>query len=111
MCRVVELNIDGRLIRVADVKQKYMANIIDAALFGSACGQRCTEESDIDLAIFGNQTKYKCLMSKKYRSFLEQVYQFDNHNQAYDFLYFRTGDNNRSHIMSDIEKGEVLYVR
>ena len=31
MCRVVELNIDGRLIRVADVKQKYMANIIDAA--------------------------------------------------------------------------------
>ena len=32
MCRVVELNIDGRLIRVADVKQKYMANIIDAAL-------------------------------------------------------------------------------
>ena len=68
MCRVVELNIDGRLIRVADVKQKYMANIIDAApkcdyidrvvLFGSACGQRCTEESDIDLAILGNQTKY-----------------------------------------------------
>ena len=61
MCKIAELNIDGRRIRVADIKQKYMANIVDAArkcdyidkviLFGSACGQRCAEESAIDLAI------------------------------------------------------------
>ena len=121
MCNIAELNIDGRHIHVADVKQKYMANIVDAArkcdyidkviLFGSACGQLCTEESDIDLAVFGNQTKYKCLLSRKYRDFLEQIYTFDNHNQAYDFLYFKTGDNNESNIMNDIERGEVLYVR
>ena len=121
MCRVVETTIDNRRIRVADIKQKYLAHIIDAArkcdyidkvvMFGSACGNRCTEQSDIDLAVFGNKTKYKCLVSKKYRDFLEQIYSFDDHKQAYDLLYFKTGDKDQSRIMDDIDKGEVLYVR
>ena len=121
MCGIAVLNIDGRRIRVADIKQKYMANIIEAArkceyidkivLFGSACNSRCTEKSDIDLAIFGNQTKYRFLCSGKYRAFLEQIYVFDDHRQAYDFLYFKTGSQQKSQIMNDIEEGEVLYVR
>ena len=121
MCKVTDYRIDGRVIHMADIKQKYVSNIIDAAkkcdyidriiLFGSALEERCRDESDLDLAVFGNQTKYKCLTSKKYRDFLEQIYAFDNHNQAYDFLYFKTGSNNHSRIMEDIEKGEVLYAR
>ncbi len=121
MCQVVETSIGNRKIHVADIKMKYLANIVDAArkcdyidkvvMFGSACGDRCRETSDIDLAVFGNQTKYKCLISKKYRAFLEQIYSFDNHNQAYDFLYFKTGDKDQGRIMEDIEKGEILYVR
>ena len=119
MCRVVELNIDGRLIRVADVKQKYMANIIDAAqkcdyidrvvLFGSACGQRCTEESDIDLAIFGNQPEGKCLTSAKYRKFARQLSSFDEFRQNYDLLYFKTGKKYTGMIMKHIMEGETLY--
>ncbi len=53
MCKVVVMNVDNCKIRVADIKQKYMNNIIDAAkkcdlidkviLFGSSIENRCTE--------------------------------------------------------------------
>lgn len=121
MCKLLEMSIESRRFVVADIKQKYMENIIDAAkkcdyidriiLFGSACRQDCTEDSDIDLAVFGNQTKYKCLLSGKYRVFLEQIYSFDQYNQTYDFLYFRTGDKNDSSIMNSVRSGETIYVR
>ena len=121
MCSVTEMKIGNRQIHVADIKQKYVTNIIDAAracnyidkivLFGSGTEERCTAESDIDLAIFGNQTKYKCLTSRKYRDFTEKLYSYDNHNQAYDLLYFKTGGKYSGRIMDDIEKGQVLYDR
>ena len=79
MCKVTDYHIDGRTIRMAEIKQKYIGNIIDAAqkcdyidriiLFGSALEERCREESDIDLAVFGNQPSGKCLTSAKYRRF------------------------------------------
>ena len=121
MCQVKEMNIDNRIIHVADIKQKYISNIIDAAkkctfidriiLFGSSIEDRCTDDSDIDLAIFGNQTKYKCLNSKEYRRFAEELYSFDDFNQSYDLLYFKTGNDYSGILINDINKGEVLYDR
>lgn len=96
-------------------------NIVDSAkkcsfidkiiLFGSSIDERCTEDSDIDLAIFGNQTKYKCLNSKEYRQFAEDLYSFDDFSQSYDLLYFKTGNTYSGLIINDINNGEVLYVR
>ena len=121
MCKVTAFTIDGRTIHMADIKQKYVANIIDAArkcdyidkiiLFDSALEERCRDGSDIDLAIFGNQPKGKCLDSKKFRRFSDQLASFDDFNQAYDLLYFKTGKQKSGLIMDQIEKGEVLYER
>lgn len=119
MCKVTKMNIDGRTIRVADIKQKYMQNIADAArkcdyidrvvLFGSSLEPRCKENSDIDLAVFGNVSKGKCLTSKQYERFLTQVFSYNNFDQAYDILYFKSGKQNIGHIMDDISKGETIY--
>lgn len=121
MCRVVNMNIGSRKVRVADIKQDFISNIVDAArkcdiidrvlLFGSSIEERCREASDIDIAVFGNQTRSKALSSKKYESFARQLYSFRDHEQAYDILYFKTGGNNRGRILEDIEKGELLYAR
>ena len=121
MCQVKEMRIDNRIIRVADIKQKYISNIIDAAkkcafidkivLFGSSLEERCTDDSDIDLAIFGNQTKYRCLNSKEYRRFAEELYSFDDFNQSYDLLYFKSGKDSSGLIVDDINNGEVIYDR
>ena len=119
MCKVSSYHIGDRVIRVADIKQRYIPNIIDAArkcdyidkviLFGSSLEERCREQSDIDLAVFGNQPKSKCLTSKKYKSFYDQLIMFDHLNQAYDVLYFRSGKKDTSPIMREIDQGEVLY--
>ena len=121
MCEVKTISLGDRVIKVADLKQKYIMNIIDAAgkcdfidrvvLFGSSIEERCTETSDIDLAVFGSQSRSKALSSRKYERFARQLYSFDNHNQAYDILYFRNGSKNNSQILDDIEKGEVIYER
>lgn len=119
MCKVSALTIDGRTIHMADIKQKYVANIIDAAskcdyidkiiLFGSALEERCRENSDIDLAVFGNQPEGKCLTSAKYRRFARQISSFDGFSQNYDLLYFKTGKQYKGMIMTHIMEGETLY--
>ena len=119
MCQVTEMCIGDRIVRVADIKQKYIENIVSAArdcsyidrvvLFGSSLENRCQEESDIDLAVFGNVSRGKCLTSRSYEQFLSKIYSFNDFNQAYDILYFRNGSSNNSAIMDDIEKGEVIY--
>ena len=121
MCKVTAYNANGHTIYMADIKQKYIGNIIDAAhkcnvidkviLFGSALENRCREESDIDLAVFGSQPKGKCLTSKAFKRFYDQLIQFDNMHQSYDVLYFRTGANINSPIMREIAGGEVIYDR
>lgn len=121
MCIVKTMNIGGKTFKVADIKQKYMNNIVEAAndcdiidrvvLFGSSTGEHCKETSDIDLAIFGKQTPSRALSSKKYERFVRRLYSYDNHAQAYDLLYFRTGAVNKSRIMEDIDKGEIVYER
>ncbi|MDY6290293.1 MAG: nucleotidyltransferase domain-containing protein [Succiniclasticum sp.] len=121
MCMVKTIQIDNRTIRVAEIKQKYIKNVIDAArkcsfidrvvLFGSCIEERCKDSSDIDIAVFGSQTPYRALSSKKYESFARQLYAFDNHVQSYDILYFKTGSKEDSPIMADISRGVVLYER
>lgn len=115
------MTVDGRSFRVAEIKMKYMENIVEAAkecdyidrivLFGSSVDSRCTDESDIDLAVYGNQTKYKCLTSKKYNAFAERLYSFDNHRQSYDLLYFKTDTVKNSRLQEEISNGEVIYAR
>lgn len=121
MCKVVKMNVGNRSFRVADIKKKYMNNIIDAAtkcdiiekviLFGSSIEDRCKEGSDIDIAVFGKQIRSKALTSKKYGNFIRQIYAFSDYDQDYDILYFKSGSNVKSLIMDDIQKGEVLYER
>lgn len=121
MCRMVTVHTRSGSIKVAGIKSKYVKNIADAAencdyidkivLFGSCTSNRCTSKSDIDLAVFGNVSKGKCLTSKKYERFLKQVFSFDCFSQAYDILYFRSGASYADGILAEIAKGEVLYER
>lgn len=121
MCTVSMMDISGRSIKIADIKKKYMLNIIDAAskcdiidrivLFGSSIEERCTEDSDIDIAVFGNQIPSRALSSKKYERFARQLYAYDDHRQGYDILYFKQGTKTNSPIMENILKGEVIYER
>ena len=119
MCRVVRLKLKDREIKVADIKKECVRNIVDAAqkcryidriiLFGSSIEDRCTKESDVDIAVFGNTSKTRCLTSKEYKDFTHQLYRFDDHSQSYDILYFKTGSANNSYIRREISKGEVIY--
>ena len=121
MCRVTPMDIGSRQIRVAEIKQKYIRNIIDAArecdlidrvvLFGSSLQERCCENSDIDIAVFGNQPRSRALTSKKYERFARQLYTFDNNAQAYDILYFKSHSGDTSPILQEISRGEELYSR
>ena len=121
MCQIIRMDLGCRTVRIADIKQKYIMNIIDAArkcdiidrilLFGSSAEERCSDSSDIDIAVFGNQTPSKALSSKKYEQFARQLFNYCDYEQAYDILYFKTRGRNNARIMNDIEKGELLYVR
>lgn len=121
MCQVLSMDVGSHHIRVAEIKQKYIQNIIDAAsqcdlidrvvLFGSSIEERCRENSDIDIAVFGNQPRSRALTSRKYERFARQLYEYDNHAQSYDILYFRSGSGDSNPILHEISKGEELYAR
>ncbi len=121
MCTVSNATILNRTFKVADIKKEYVRNVIDAAskcdlidriiLFGSSLETRCTQDSDIDLAIFGNQSEYKALRSKKYDAFTSQIFSYDDSGQSYDLLYFVSGKRYRGMIMDNIENGELIYER
>lgn len=117
MCRLVQYK-DGRA--VADIKKKYLDNIVAQAgkckhiqriiLFGSALEERCTERSDIDIAVFGDQTKGKYLQSKEFMDFQGNVFRY-GFEQDYDILYFKEGTNYEDQIMTDINQGAEIYRR
>ena len=121
MCKVVDVKVGNRNVRVADVKMKYLDNIVESAeeckyidrvvLFGSSIGDRCTEESDIDIAVFGKEPRGKALKSNQFLTFINKLASYDNFEQAYDVLYFKEGKKDNSAILLEIDKGEVLYVR
>jgi len=80
MSKLIDLQLTDRVVKAADIKAEYIKNIVDSVklcdyiekvvLFGSSIDERCTEESDIDIAVFGNVSEYRCLRSKKYRVFI-----------------------------------------
>ena len=117
MCRLVQYK-GGRA--VADIKKKYIDNIVEQAekckhiqrimLFGSALEERCTDRSDIDIAVFGDQTKGKYLQSKEFMDFQGNIFRF-GFEQDYDILYFQAGKNYDDHIMVDISHGAEIYRR
>ena len=121
MCKVIEMNVNGRVFHAADIKEKCIRNIIEAAgtcdyidkivLFGSSITNKCRDSSDVDIAVFGNQSKAKCLSSAKYRNFTGQLYKFDDYSQSYDILYFRSGSTAKGLIERDIASGELIYVK
>ena len=74
MCKLVAIeNSKHEKINVADIKKDYILNIIKSCslcekiqkviLFGSSIGAHCREESDIDVAVFGSDTKGKIFKS------------------------------------------------
>lgn len=84
MCSIVTTS-NGAL--VASVKKYHVDNIISNAgecedidriiLFGSSVEERCTDKSDIDIAVFSNKPRMKFLSSKSFRNFMRKVYSFD----------------------------------
>ena len=95
-----------------ELRPKFGLSYIDRViLFGSSIIERCKESSDIDIAVFGSASKGKALTSKSYREFAGQLYAFDDYNQGYDILYFKSGKDYAGGIMDDIESGEVIYAR
>lgn len=117
MCKLVDY---GSGYRVADIKLEHIENIAKLAencknisrimLFGSSIEERCTDRSDIDIAVFGDMSKSKYLTSKEFRSFHDKVFLFDM-DQDYDILYFRDGQSYKDAIMEDINNGAEIYRR
>lgn len=120
MCDLVELSIGDRQIRIADIKKAYIENIVrcvplcnaidKVVLFGSALETRCTEGSDLDIAIFGKYPKSKMYKLKSYHNFVEAVVSFGG-LQDYDMLYYSTKQQDDSGILQNIQEGEVIYER
>ena len=117
MCRLVE---SGQGYQVAEIKLPYIENIISQAnktahiekivLFGSSLKERCSEKSDIDIAVFGDFSKGKYYSTREYRQFVDGIFDF-GFEQDYDILYFKEGAKNSAPIMKDIENGVVIYRR
>ena len=125
MCRLVDIKTNhGEDVRVADVKREEIINIINAAslckkidmliLYGSALEDRCTEKSDIDIAVVSKYPISKLCKLKSFHDFTTYVYKF-NMNQEYDFLYYKSYDeicrNRESEMIASeiVKKGKIIY--
>lgn len=125
MCKLVKIrNSLGEEIEVAEMKADTIIQIIKIAkicdkidyiyLFGSSVEERCTDESDIDLAIISNVTASKLYSRSSYRKFKERLYAIDR-DQEYDRLQFNSLKairNSKEPVCLDIiSKGKLLYQR
>lgn len=117
MCKLVPYK-DGSF--VADIKLRHIDNIAEQAkeaksirrimLFGSALEERCSERSDIDIAVFGTKSKGSYIDSKEFREFKRGLFRFD-WDQDYDVLYFKDDENCKDAIMTDIRRGVEIFRR
>lgn len=117
MCKLVQFDKDKY---VADIKLRHIHNIAEQAkkagnierimLFGSATEERCTEMSDIDIAVFGKKTKGSYIDSGEFKAFKNAVFQYD-WNQDYDMLYFQENSQRNDTIMTDITRGVEIFRR
>jgi predicted nucleotidyltransferase len=105
---------------VAEIKLPHIENISEQAkktenirrivLFGSSLEERCTDRSDIDIAVFGTKSKGSYIDSREFKLFKKGLFQFD-WDQDYDVLYFSENRKNTGDIMTDISKGVEIYRR
>ena len=118
MCRLVKVNNNY----VADIKKKYILNIAEQAkqcanihrivLFGSALEERCTDRSDIDIAVFGKKSQSEYRRSKEFKNFQRQLFSFEgDFSQDYDILYFCEGKPTDDPILANINQGAEIYRR
>ena len=125
MCKLVKItNSLGEQIEVAEIKADTIKKIVKIAkicdkidyiyLFGSSVEERCTDESDIDLAIISNVSASKLCNRSSYREFKERLYAIDR-DQEYDRLQFnslKAMRNSKEPVCLDIiSKGKLLYQR
>jgi len=125
MCRLVSIRTNsGTDIKVADIKAEIIKQILELApicrkidyiyIFGSSVEERCTEQSDIDMAIVSNVTRSKLFNARDYRDFTDKLYSIDI-EQEYDILQFNSVEaikKSRDFVCKDIlSKGKLLYSR
>lgn len=117
MCKMVQFNEEQY---IAEIKLPHIQNIMEQAkkakhinrimLFGSSIEERCTQRSDIDIAVFGDRDRGRYIDSKEFRKFKSALFNYD-WDQEYDVLYFKENCKLKSDIMSDINKGIEIYRR
>lgn len=125
MCRLVYIQSNaGTNIEVADIKAGIIKKILEIAsgcskidyiyIFGSSVEERCTEKSDIDIAIVSNVTRSKLFKSKDYKEFTNKLYNIDL-EQDYDILQFnsieRIKESNDAVCNDILTKGKLIYKR
>lgn len=125
MCRLVSIQTNtGKDIKVADIKAEIIKKILEIApicskidhiyIFGSSVEERCTEKSDIDMAIVSNIVRSKLFNSKDYKEFTNRLYNIDL-EQDYDILQFNSMDSLKKckdAVCRDIlTKGKLVYSR
>ena len=123
MCKLVRVKTNqNRYVNVASHKKDCIATIIRAAqkcrhidqiiLFGSALEERCTEHSDIDIAIISDIPRSKLFRDKEYDAFTRTIYLHDR-NQSYDILQFNTQgaiEKSSAYVCKEIlTKGKMIY--
>lgn len=115
MCRLVGINTNfDTKIMVADIKMKYVINILEKAdicknicsiyLFGSVLKEECKEESDIDVLVVSDITRSKLYKLKSFHQFLIKLHEKDDYVQQYDVICV--------HGMKELEKNQhrvMLY--
>lgn len=127
MSRLIKIkNNIGDTITVAENKKRHIENIIKAAekckqitgiiLFGSALEERCTDKSDIDLAIISCRTVNELSKTVGFKKFLADIYAIDE-KQEYDRLYFKYFEEiiqkrDKVPICAElVQKGKIIYRR
>ena len=125
MCKLSTVSTNyGEEVSVAEIKKEYIDNIIHAAemcnkideiiLFGSSIEERCTVNSDIDIAVISNVSRAKLFNDNSYRTFQNAVYCKDI-LQNYDILQFNSRNElskKKSPVCGEINsKGKSIYRR
>ncbi len=114
-------------IMIADIKEEYVANILEKAdicsnissiyLFGSVLSEECNEDSDIDLLVVSDIPRSRLYKTKSYSRFLTGLHDKDDYYQQYDVICVHGMDElkkNRRRIMLYDEllaNGRELYRR
>lgn len=117
MAKLVRLFEDSNIL-VADIKKKCIIGVIKVAekfpkvqrivLFGSALEERCSDYSDIDLAVYVDCTLGKLFNSSWFSKFKKEIFLLDL-DQDYDFIPMAKKMSIGEEIKNNIESGRIIY--